>query len=196
MTSKSALFVVCSAVFLSAVSMGSCTSELDNGCRDDLCSTVAATTTGGTGGNPGFVCTHDETAGFPCEVYDALEKNCQSCHRPGGQGPFPLLTYEDTQTWLYGREPTPDKPNIRTWARMQSQIQPGANAPAMPLGNHPMPQEYIDRLNAWFATCGDNQTANMCERGEGAGGVGGAGGDGGAGGGSGGAGGGGGAGGS
>jgi hypothetical protein len=28
-----------------------------------------------------------------------LQKNCQSCHRPGDIGPMPLLTYEQTRPW-------------------------------------------------------------------------------------------------
>lgn len=187
MTERS--IVVAFAVGLAGLAtLGACDADLESGCRDDICSgttSAGGSSANGTGGG-GFVCEHEDTAGFPCEVYDALKQNCQGCHKPMGQGPFPLMTYEDTQGWLYGREPTADLPNVRTWARMMRQIQPGAPIPAMPLNANPMPQVYIDRLNAWFATCGpDDQAANLCAHGEGAGaggGDGGAGGMGGAGG--------------
>lgn len=28
-----------------------------------------------------------------------IQNNCQSCHRPGGVGPFELMTYEDAKSW-------------------------------------------------------------------------------------------------
>lgn len=33
------------------------------------------------------------------DVAPILQKHCQSCHRPGGAGPFPLLTYKQALTW-------------------------------------------------------------------------------------------------
>jgi peroxiredoxin/mono/diheme cytochrome c family protein len=33
------------------------------------------------------------------DVAPILQKHCQGCHRPGGAGPFSLLTYKDAQTW-------------------------------------------------------------------------------------------------
>lgn len=182
MTHRGLATIVACFGLAGVASLGSCDADLESGCRDDICSgttSVGGGSATGAGGG-GFVCEHPDTHGFPCEVYDALEKNCQSCHKPGGQGPFPLLTYEDTQTWLYGREPTPELPNVRTWARMMRQIQPGAPIPAMPLNNNPMPPIFIDRLNAWFTTCGpDDQAANICVRGQGSGSGGGGGGTGG-----------------
>ena len=34
---------------------------------------------------------------FARDVAPILQENCQSCHRPGGMGPMPLLTYEDAR---------------------------------------------------------------------------------------------------
>jgi mono/diheme cytochrome c family protein len=34
---------------------------------------------------------------FSKDVAPILQKNCQSCHRPGEGGPFPLLTYSDAK---------------------------------------------------------------------------------------------------
>jgi len=36
---------------------------------------------------------------FTKDVTPILQKNCQSCHRPGEAGPFPMLTYEDVRPW-------------------------------------------------------------------------------------------------
>ncbi len=36
---------------------------------------------------------------FHKDVLPILQKNCQSCHRPGEAGPMPFLTYKDTRPW-------------------------------------------------------------------------------------------------
>ncbi len=36
---------------------------------------------------------------FYGDVLPVLEKNCQGCHRVGGIGPMPLLTYAQTRAW-------------------------------------------------------------------------------------------------
>jgi hypothetical protein len=36
---------------------------------------------------------------FNRDVLPILQKNCQSCHRPGEIGPMPLLTYEGVRPW-------------------------------------------------------------------------------------------------
>jgi hypothetical protein len=36
---------------------------------------------------------------FDKDVLPILQRNCQSCHRPGEIGPMPLLTYEGTRPW-------------------------------------------------------------------------------------------------
>jgi hypothetical protein len=36
---------------------------------------------------------------FTRDVLPILQKNCQSCHRPGQIGPFSLLSYESTRPW-------------------------------------------------------------------------------------------------
>ncbi|MBQ0876304.1 redoxin domain-containing protein, partial [Acinetobacter baumannii] len=33
------------------------------------------------------------------QISRIFQERCQECHRPGEIGPFPLLTYEDTQGW-------------------------------------------------------------------------------------------------
>src|SRR6185295_12455372 len=36
---------------------------------------------------------------FSKDVLPILQKNCQSCHRPGQIGPMSLLTYQQTKPW-------------------------------------------------------------------------------------------------
>src|SRR5262245_66596433 len=36
---------------------------------------------------------------FHKDVLPVLQKNCQSCHRPGQIGPFSMLTYKETRPW-------------------------------------------------------------------------------------------------
>lgn len=36
---------------------------------------------------------------FNKHVLPVLQKNCQTCHRPGEAGPMPFMTYKDTRPW-------------------------------------------------------------------------------------------------
>jgi len=36
---------------------------------------------------------------FDKDVLPQLQRNCQSCHRPGQIAPMPLLTYKDARPW-------------------------------------------------------------------------------------------------
>ena len=38
-------------------------------------------------------------ATFNRDVLPILQKNCQSCHRPGEIGPMSFMTYKDTRPW-------------------------------------------------------------------------------------------------
>ncbi len=40
-----------------------------------------------------------ETVTWSRDVARILQKNCESCHRPGQAGPFPLQTYEEARGW-------------------------------------------------------------------------------------------------
>src|SRR6202521_2127106 len=40
-----------------------------------------------------------ESPSFHKEVLPILQKNCQSCHRPGQIAPMSFLTYESTRPW-------------------------------------------------------------------------------------------------
>jgi hypothetical protein len=37
---------------------------------------------------------------FTKDVAPILQKNCQSCHRPGEAAPFSMLTYKETRPWV------------------------------------------------------------------------------------------------
>ena len=41
----------------------------------------------------------DRSPTFCQDVLPILQKNCQSCHRPGQVAPFSLLTYESARPW-------------------------------------------------------------------------------------------------
>jgi hypothetical protein len=49
------------------------------------------------GGLP--VLTFSQTVTFNKDVLPILQKNCQSCHRPGQIAPMPFLTYADARPW-------------------------------------------------------------------------------------------------
>lgn len=36
---------------------------------------------------------------FSKEIASLLRQHCQECHRPGGLGPFPLLTFKAARPW-------------------------------------------------------------------------------------------------
>src|SRR6266849_3046470 len=36
---------------------------------------------------------------FHKDVLPILQKNCQTCHRPGQIGPFSMLSYKETRPW-------------------------------------------------------------------------------------------------
>ena len=42
---------------------------------------------------------------FNKDVLPILQKNCQSCHRPGEIGPMPLLSYAETRPWAKSMNP-------------------------------------------------------------------------------------------
>src|SRR5712664_4097859 len=42
---------------------------------------------------------HGGTPTFAKDVAPLLQKNCQTCHRPGEAAPFSLLTYEQARPW-------------------------------------------------------------------------------------------------
>ncbi len=52
----------------------------------------------GTALSSAFAATDSEVT-FHRDVAPVLQKNCQTCHRPGDIGPMPLLTYEQARPW-------------------------------------------------------------------------------------------------
>jgi hypothetical protein len=41
----------------------------------------------------------DKQASFNRDVLPVLQKNCQSCHRPGEVAPMSFMTYQETRPW-------------------------------------------------------------------------------------------------
>ena len=41
---------------------------------------------------------------FTKDVLPILQKNCQSCHRPGQVAPMSLLSYQETRPWACRRK--------------------------------------------------------------------------------------------
>ena len=52
---------------------------------------------------------------FYKEVLPILQKNCQSCHRPGQIGPFSLLTYESARPWARGIKTKVESRQMPPW---------------------------------------------------------------------------------
>jgi hypothetical protein len=54
---------------------------------------------GANGGVPWAAATRTDTVTFARDIAPLLQKHCQLCHSPGGIGPMPLITYQDTRRW-------------------------------------------------------------------------------------------------
>jgi mono/diheme cytochrome c family protein len=50
-------------------------------------------------GSAAFAATTSTNVTFNKDVLPILQKNCQSCHRPGEIGPMALLSYQDSRPW-------------------------------------------------------------------------------------------------
>ena len=48
---------------------------------------------------PALATAQTRTVTYHEHVVPVLQKNCQSCHRPGEAAPFSMLTYQDTRPW-------------------------------------------------------------------------------------------------
>jgi hypothetical protein len=48
---------------------------------------------------PALATAQTRTVTFHEDVVPVLQKNCQSCHRPGEAAPFSMLTYKDARPW-------------------------------------------------------------------------------------------------
>src|ERR1051326_3331788 len=48
---------------------------------------------------PAFSADFPSQVTFHKDVLPVLQKNCQTCHRPGQAGPMSFLTYESTRPW-------------------------------------------------------------------------------------------------
>jgi hypothetical protein len=92
------------------------------------------------------------TGEYPCEVETIITDVCVQCHTPGGQGPFTLEAYEDSQQ-LYGPE--------AIWFRMVGAIE----SDFMPLIPEKLtPDEKRSLLDEWACVCAPPREAGeTCE---------------------------------
>ncbi len=81
------------------------------------------------------------------QIVRLLQQHCQSCHRPDGLGPFPLLSYQDT---------SPHATNIvdavmshRMPEGMPVRLGTGCSEPETFLGSRRLTQEEIETFAAW-----------------------------------------------
>jgi hypothetical protein len=81
---------------------------------------------------------------FNKDVLPVLQKNCQTCHRPGEAAPMSFLTYESTRPWAKA---------IKT-AVLTKQMPPWfADSHYGKFSNdRSLPQQDIDTLVAWADT--------------------------------------------
>jgi peroxiredoxin len=79
---------------------------------------------------------------FYRDVLPILQKNCQSCHRPGEIGPFSLMTYEQARAWA---------PLIKDYT--QRRVMPPWKAEAIAdvdyVGERRLTDKEIETLSAW-----------------------------------------------
>jgi len=52
---------------------------------------------------------------FSKDVLPILQKNCQSCHRPGEIGPMPLLTYEQARPYARAIKRATESKKMPPW---------------------------------------------------------------------------------
>jgi len=53
------------------------------------------------------------------DALPVIEKNCQSCHRPGEPGPMSLLTYESTRPWAKAIRQAVSSRTMPPWLRIR-----------------------------------------------------------------------------
>ena len=107
----------------------------------------------------------NHTITYARHIAPIIQRNCQSCHRPGQVAPFSLMTYEDSKTWsaeivsytqshlMPPWKPEPGYGNFKRTRRMQEweieKIAEWVNS-SMPYGNEadlPVPRSFN---NSWF----------------------------------------------
>src|ERR1700752_162697 len=78
---------------------------------------------------------------FTKDVAPILEKNCQSCHRPGEAAPFSLLTYEQARPWAKAMKEAVRLKKMPPWF---------ADPDYGTFSNdRSMPQKDVDTIAAW-----------------------------------------------
>ena len=83
----------------------------------------------------------DAPATFTKDVLPILQKNCQSCHRPGQIGPMSLLTYQDARPWARSIKAKVESRQMPPWF---ADPQHGEFA-----NDRSLPQADIDTIAKW-----------------------------------------------
>src|SRR5208337_3715225 len=91
---------------------------------------------------------------FYKDVLPVLQKNCQTCHRPGEAAPMPFLTYDETRPWAKAIKQAVDTKKMPPWF---------ADAHYGKFSNdRTMSQPDVDTLNKWVdagAPAGNSEDA-------------------------------------
>lgn len=132
--------------------IAACDAEVTQSCVSGPCVLDAAAPVG-EGGSDGGACEPPPKVGdYPCDVFALIQKKCHPCHHePPAIGPFPLLTFEDTQE-PYG---TTGK---RRYQQMAFAISP-EGSPRMPYQGiegvdvEPLTDDEYALLSGWLADC-------------------------------------------
>src|SRR5258708_2492071 len=78
---------------------------------------------------------------FAKDVAPILQRNCQSCHRPGQAAPFPLLSYDQARPWAKAIKSAVLQKRMPPWFA-DPRFGKFANDAAMPAGD-------INTLASW-----------------------------------------------
>src|SRR6476660_6579470 len=78
---------------------------------------------------------------FSKDVLPILQKNCQTCHRPGQIGPMSLLTYQDARPWARSIKAKVESRQMPPWF---ADLQHGQFA-----NDRSLPQADVDTIVKW-----------------------------------------------
>jgi hypothetical protein len=75
------------------------------------------------------------------DVAPILQRECQTCHRPGEAGPFSMLTYEETRPWATAMKEAVKTRKMPPWFADQRY--------GHFTNGHQLPEAEIDTISAW-----------------------------------------------
>ena len=71
-------------------------------------------------GTAALAADHSSSVTFSKDVLPILQKNCQSCHRPGQVAPMSLLSYQDARPWAKAIKAAVTRGKCRPGSRTRS----------------------------------------------------------------------------